>query len=79
MSIEYLDEKGKIVTDGKIFGKKNLYDRFLKYIEKKYNLIHNIELELHMGIMNNKLVNSKNISLIKLVKRMYSSRKLVRD
>lgn len=30
-----LDEKGKIVTDGKIFGKKNLYDRFLKYIEKK--------------------------------------------
>lgn len=30
-----VDATGKIVTDGKIFGKRNLYDRFLKYVEKK--------------------------------------------
>jgi len=30
-----IDKTGKIVTDGKIFGKKNLYDRYLKYIENK--------------------------------------------
>ncbi|NHZ87133.1 MAG: DegV family EDD domain-containing protein [Planctomycetia bacterium] len=30
-----LDDTGKIVTDGKIFGKRNLYDRFIKYVEKK--------------------------------------------
>jgi len=30
-----IDETGKIVTDGKIFGNKNLYDRYLKYVEKK--------------------------------------------
>jgi DegV family protein with EDD domain len=33
-----IDEKGKIVTDGKIFGKKNLYDRFIKYVENKIPL-----------------------------------------
>ena len=26
---------GTIITDGKIFGRKNLYDRFIKYVEKK--------------------------------------------
>ena len=30
-----VDETGKIVTNGKIFGKRNLYDRYLKYVEKK--------------------------------------------
>jgi len=30
-----IDETGKIVTDGKLFGKRNLYDRYLKYVEKK--------------------------------------------
>ncbi|MCJ7801635.1 MAG: DegV family EDD domain-containing protein, partial [Candidatus Marinimicrobia bacterium] len=30
-----VDEKGAIVSDGKIFGKRNLYDRFIKYVEKK--------------------------------------------
>jgi len=30
-----IDETGSIVTDGKIFGKRNLYDRFIKYVEKK--------------------------------------------
>lgn len=30
-----IDETGKIMTDGKIFGKKNLYNRFLKFVEKK--------------------------------------------
>lgn len=38
MNIESLDEKGKIVTDGKILGKKNLYDRFLQYVDKKIPL-----------------------------------------
>lgn len=38
MSIKYLDENGKIVTDGKIFGKKNLYDRFLQDVDKKIPL-----------------------------------------
>lgn len=33
-----LDKNGKIVTDGKIFGKKNLYDRFLQYVDKKIPL-----------------------------------------
>ncbi len=30
-----IDETGSIVADGKIFGKRNLYDRFIKYVEKK--------------------------------------------
>ena len=30
-----VDENGAIVSDGKIFGKKNIYDRFIKYVEKK--------------------------------------------
>jgi uncharacterized protein len=30
-----VDETGKIITDGKLFGKRNLYDRYLKYVEKK--------------------------------------------
>jgi len=30
-----VDETGKIVTDGKLFGKKNLWDRFIKYVDKK--------------------------------------------
>ena len=30
-----VDETGKIVTDGKIFGKRNLYDKFIKYVDNK--------------------------------------------
>ncbi|MFC1565941.1 DegV family protein [Candidatus Neomarinimicrobiota bacterium] len=30
-----IDKKGAIVSDGKLFGKRNLYDRFIKYVEKK--------------------------------------------
>ena len=30
-----INEKGAIVADGKIFGKRNLYSRFIKYVEKK--------------------------------------------
>jgi len=29
-----VDETGKIVNDGKLFGKRNLWDRFIKYVEK---------------------------------------------
>ena len=30
-----IDEKGAIVSAGIIFGKRNLYDRFIKYVDKK--------------------------------------------